>query len=117
MVLGGAGLFGVFPLACVVTTDVLAIPLTAMFTGLIFRDAAFEFRFKAIPSYHTSWDYTFAGNSLLVTFSRGIVIDVFINDFVVVDRRFAGLMLDWLTPLNLFYGLGLVAAYLLPGTA
>lgn len=49
LVLGGAGLFGAFPLAYAVITDALVIPLTAMLIGLIFRGVAFEFRFKAVP--------------------------------------------------------------------
>lgn len=66
--LGGAGLFGAFPLAYAVIIDALTIPLTAMLIGLIFRGVAFEFRFKATPS-HQFWDYAFAGGSLLATFS------------------------------------------------
>ena len=73
LVLGGAGLFGAFPLAYAVITDALVIPLTAMLIGLIFRGVAFEFRFKAVPSHRTFWDYAFAGGSLLATFSQGIV--------------------------------------------
>ncbi len=114
--LGGAGLFGAFPLAYAVITDALVIPLTAMLIGLIFRGVAFEFRFKAVPSHRIFWDYAFAGGSLLATFSRGIVVGAFINGFAVADRRFAGSTLDWLTPFNLFCGLGLVVAYLLLGT-
>ncbi len=52
LVLGGAGLFGAFPLAYAVITDPLVIPLTAMLIGLIFRGVAFEFRFKAVPASH-----------------------------------------------------------------
>ena len=44
------------------------------------------------------------------------VVGAFINGFAVADRRFAGSTLDWLTPFNLFCGLGLVVAYLLLGT-
>jgi cytochrome d ubiquinol oxidase subunit II len=100
LVLGGAGLFGAFPLAYAVITDALVIPLTAMLIGLIFRGVAFEFRFKAVPSHRTFWDYAFAGGSLLATFSQGIVVGAFINGFAVADRRFAGSTLDWLTPLT-----------------
>ncbi len=70
LVLGGAGLFGAFPLAYAVITDALVIPLTAMLIGLIFRGVAFEFRFKAVPSHRIFWDYAFAGGSLLATFSQ-----------------------------------------------
>ena len=116
LVLGGAGLFGAFPLAYAVITDALAIPLTAMLIGLIFRGVAFEFRFKATPSHPKFWDYSFVSGSLLATFSQGMVVGAVINGFEVADRRFAGSALDWLTPFSLFCGLGLVVAYMLLGT-
>ncbi|EFE08982.1 cytochrome d ubiquinol oxidase subunit II [Citrobacter youngae] len=116
LVLGGAGLFGAFPLAYAVIADALAIPLTMMLIGLIFRGVAFEFRFKATPSHRLFWDYAFAGGSLLATVSQGIVVGAVISGFDISGRRFAGSALDWLTPFNVFCGLGLVAAYLLLGT-
>ncbi|TKU71322.1 cytochrome d ubiquinol oxidase subunit II [Citrobacter sp. wls710] len=116
LVLGGAGVFGAFPLAYAVIADALAIPLTMMLIGLIFRGVAFEFRFKATPSHRLFWDYAFAGGSLLATVSQGIVVGAVINGFDIADRRFAGSALDWLTPFNVFCGLGLVAAYLLLGS-
>lgn len=116
LVLGGAGLFGAFPLAYAVITDALAIPLTAMLIGLIFRGVAFEFRSKATPSHQKFWDYSFVSGSLLATFSQGMVVGAVINGFEVADRRFAGSALDWLTPFSLFCGLGLVVAYMLLGT-
>lgn len=111
LVLGGAGLFGAFPLAYAVITDALVIPLTAMLIGLIFRGVAFEFRFKAVPSHRIFWDYAFAGGSLLATFSQGIVVGAFINGFAVADRRFAGSTLDWLTPFNLLASCALQVVY------
>ena len=54
LVLGGAALFGAFPLAYSVILDALAMPLTIMLVALIFRGVAFEFRFNAndILGYH-----------------------------------------------------------------
>lgn len=63
--LGGAGLFGAFPFAYAVIIDALAIPLTLMLIGLIFRGVAFEFRFQATPSHRPFWDRAFLGGSLL----------------------------------------------------
>lgn len=54
LVLGGAALYGAFPLAYAVIADALAIPLTVMLFGLIFRGVAFEFRFKATVSHAPS---------------------------------------------------------------
>ena len=48
LVLGGAALFGAFPLAYAVIIDALTIPLTLMLIGLIFRGVAFEFRLASL---------------------------------------------------------------------
>ncbi len=100
--LGGAGLFGAFPLAYAVIIDALSIPLTLMLIGLIFRGVAFEFRFQATPSHRPFWDRAFFGGSLLATFSQGVVVGAVINGFTVSGRTFSGGMFDWLTPFNLF---------------
>ncbi len=117
LVLGGAGLFGAFPLAYAVITDALTIPLTLMLIGLIFRGVAFEFRFKATEAHRPFWDTAFLSGSLLATFSQGVVVGAFINGFKVTGRTFSGGALDWLTPFNLFCGLGLVIAYALLGAS
>jgi cytochrome d ubiquinol oxidase subunit II len=117
LVLGGAGLFGAFPLAYAVITDALTIPLTLMLIGLIFRGVAFEFRFKATEAHRPFWDKAFLSGSLLATFSQGVVVGAFINGFKVTGRTFSGSALDWLTPFNLFCGLGLVIAYALLGAS
>ncbi|AGB82917.1 cytochrome d oxidase cyd, subunit II [Serratia sp. FGI94] len=115
LVLGGAGLFGAFPLAYSVILDALAIPLTLMLIGLIFRGVAFEFRFKATADKRHIWDKAFIGGSLLATFCQGIVVGAILNGFPVENRAYAGGPLDWLTPFALFCGLGLVVAYALLG--
>lgn len=117
LVLGGAGLFGAFPLAYAVITDALTIPLTLMLIGLIFRGVAFEFRFKATEAHRPFWDKAFLSGSLLATFSQGVVVGAFINGFKVTGRTFSGGALDWLMPFNLFCGLGLVIAYALLGAS
>ena len=115
LVLGGAALFGAFPLAYAVIIDALAIPLTLMLIGLIFRGVAFEFRFQATPSHRPFWDSAFLGGSLLATFTQGMVVGAVINGFSVTGRAFSGGLFDWLTPFTLFCGLGLTVAYALLG--
>ena len=117
LVLGGAGLFGAFPLAYAVIIDALTIPLTLMLIGLIFRGVAFEFRFKATEAHRPFWDKAFLSGSLLATFTQGVVVGAFINGFQVSGRNFSGGALDWLTPFNLFCGVGLVIAYALLGAS
>ncbi|MEQ1962482.1 cytochrome d ubiquinol oxidase subunit II [Xenorhabdus khoisanae] len=115
LVLGGAGLFGAFPLAYTVILDALAIPLTIMLLGLIFRGVAFEFRFKATPGHQHLWDKAFIIGSILATFMQGIVVGAVIEGFPVENRVYAGGYFDWLAPFPLFCGLGLVVAYALLG--
>lgn len=115
LVLGGAALYGAFPLAYSVILDALAMPLTIMLFGLIFRGVAFEFRFKASEDKRHIWDKSFIAGSLIATFFQGVVVGAVINGMPVVNRVYAGGSMDWFTPFTLFCGLGLVVAYALLG--
>jgi cytochrome d ubiquinol oxidase subunit II len=115
LVLGGAALFGAFPLAYSVVLSALYLPLILMLLGLIFRGVAFEFRFKARPEKRHLWDKAFIGGSIAATFFQGVALGTYIEGLPVVDRAFAGGSLDWLAPFPLFCGLGLIAAYALLG--
>ncbi|MCS4063885.1 cytochrome bd-I ubiquinol oxidase subunit 2 apoprotein [Pseudomonas putida] len=115
LVLGGAGLFGAFPMAYAVVLEALYLPLILMLIGLIFRGVAFEFRFKATADKRHIWDKAFIGGSLVATFFQGVALGAFLEGFKVVDRHFAGGTLDWLTPFSLFCGVGLIVAYTLLG--
>ena len=116
LVLGGAALYGAFPLAYGVILEALYLPLIFMLAGLIFRGVAFEFRFKAPAEKRHLWDWAFIGGSLLATFSQGVVIGAYVAGIPVVDRQFAGGGLDWLAPFPLVCGVGLVIAYALLGS-
>ena len=70
LVLGGAGLLVAFPLAYSVVLTAFYLPLVLMLVGLIFRGVAFEFRFKVPAGKRRMWDKSFAGGSLVATFSR-----------------------------------------------
>jgi len=116
LVLGGAGLFGAFPLAYSVVLSALYLPLIFMLIGLIFRGVAFEFRFKVHEGKEGIWDSSFIVGSFLATFCQGVALGTFIDGIPVVDQQFAGGSLDWLNPFPLFCGIGLVAAYALLGS-
>lgn len=115
LVMGGAGLFGAFPLAYAIVLDALALPITVMVIALVFRGVAFEFRFKATADKQHIWDKAFIGGSLVATFCQGVVIGAFLNGFSVVDRTYVGGRIDWLTPFPVFCGLALIVAYALLG--
>ena len=97
LVLGGAALFGAFPLAYAVILDALAMPLTLMLVALIFRGVAFEFRFKADDNHKGFWDKSFIFGSILATFMQGIVVGSVVQGLPVVNRTFVGNYFDWLS--------------------
>jgi len=110
LILGGGGLFAVFPLAYSVLLTAFYAPLIAMLLALIFRGVAFEFRFR--DRAHTPlWDVAFAGGSTVAALCQGIMLGAFIQGIAVEGRSYAGGWFDWLTPFSLFTGLALVIAY------
>ena len=117
LILGGAALFGAFPLAYAVIADALSIPITLMLFGLIFRGVAFEFRFKATEHHRPFWDKAFIGGSFLATFMQGISVGTLLNGIQVTGRVFTGDVMGWLAPFPLFCGVGLVLAYALLGSS
>jgi cytochrome d ubiquinol oxidase subunit II len=117
LVLGGAGLFGAFPLAYAVILPALYLPLTMMLIGLIFRGVAFEFRFKASDRGRRWWDLAFACGSALAALMQGVALGAFIQGFTVENRAFAWGPFDWMTPFALFVGVALVLGYALLGAA
>jgi cytochrome d ubiquinol oxidase subunit II len=114
LVLGGAALFGAFPLAYAVILPGTYLPLLIMLIALIFRGVAFEFRFKSTTS-RKWWDRAFHYGSLLATIAQGLVLGAFIQGFDVEDRTFVGSMLDWLTPFAVLTAVALVFGYALLG--
>ncbi|MBS0236478.1 MAG: cytochrome d ubiquinol oxidase subunit II [Proteobacteria bacterium] len=116
LVLGGGGLFAVFPLAFATLMPALYVPIILMLMALVLRGVAFEFRFKV----HTSlgrkiWDGAFHYGSLFAAFCQGIILGTFVQGVKVVDNKFAGGILDWLTPFALMTGMALVCGYILLG--
>ncbi len=73
LVLGGGGLFAVFPLAYSIIMPALYAPIIAMLLALVFRGVAFEFRWKTVRGKFL-WDWAFAGGSMLAAFSQGIAL-------------------------------------------
>src|SRR5690625_3955234 len=86
LVLGGGGLFAVFPLAYAIIMPALYFPVLLMLIALIFRGVAFEFRFKAPPHRRRLWDYSFNVGSIVATFSQGLVLGGFLQGFTIKGR-------------------------------
>jgi cytochrome d ubiquinol oxidase subunit II len=116
LVLGGGGLFAVFPLAYAILLPALYIPLTVMLLALIFRGVAFEMRFRARHAREQRrWDWSFMVGSFVAAFCQGIALGAFVQGVKVSGRAYAGGWWDWLTPFSLVTGLSLVAGYGLLG--
>jgi len=114
LVLGGGGLFAVFPLAYATILPALYAPLIAMLIGLIFRGVSFEFRHRTKRGRFL-WDWGFAGGSILAAFAQGITLGALVQGIEVSGRAYAGGWWDWLTPFSLLTGVGLVVGYALLG--
>lgn len=110
MVLGGAGLYAAFPVVYSAVLSALYLPILLMVVALIFRGVAFEFRFKANRTRYV-WDQAFIWGSILASFLQGVILGAYIQGINIVNARYAGGGLDWLTPFSVFTGIGVVVVY------
>ncbi|WP_345292674.1 cytochrome d ubiquinol oxidase subunit II [Kangiella marina] len=115
LVLGGGGLFAVFPLAYAIILPALYMPIILMLMGLIFRGVAFEFHWRARKSQHL-WDKGFAIGSLVAALCQGIALGALVQGIAVEGRAYAGGWWDWLTPFSMTTGIALVVGYVLLGS-
>lgn len=114
LVLGGVTLWAGFPLAFAVIMPAVYLPVIVLLLALVFRGVAFEFRWAAKPHHH-AWDAAFAGGSALAAFAQGLVLGGMLQEIKVVDGRFGGGPLDWLTPFSIMCGCGVTVGYALLG--
>ncbi|MGL6259582.1 cytochrome d ubiquinol oxidase subunit II [Vibrio sp. WXL103] len=114
LVLGGGGLFAVFPLAYAVLMPALYAPLIIMLLGLILRGVSFEYRFRTKRGKFL-WDGAFFFGSLMATLMQGVMLGTMLQGISVEGRAFSGSWFDWLTPFSVFCALGLMCAYTLLG--
>ncbi|MGH7003265.1 MAG: cytochrome d ubiquinol oxidase subunit II [Alphaproteobacteria bacterium] len=111
LVLGGAVLFAAFPLAYAVALPAFYIPLMAMLFALIFRGVSFELRFKS--DRPRLWDWAFGLGSAVAAFAQGVLLGGLVQGVKVSNNAFAGGSFDWLTPLGIAAGFGVMAGYAL----
>jgi cytochrome d ubiquinol oxidase subunit II len=114
LILGGAVLFGAFPLAYAAALPAFYLPLMLMLLALVFRGVAFEFRIKANTS-RRFWTWAFTLGSLIAAFCQGVILGGLINGVQLVDGRFAGGAFDWLGWFPLLCGVGVASGYALLG--
>jgi cytochrome d ubiquinol oxidase subunit II len=116
LVLGGAGLFAVFPLAYGLVMTAQYPTILAMLLALIFRGVAFEFRFRARSAGgRQAWDLAFFGGSLLAAFAQGLTLGGLLHGVAEKNGAYAGGWWDWLEPFTLLCGVAVVVGYTLLG--
>lgn len=115
LVLGGGGLFAVFPLAYSIIMPALYAPIFIMLLALVFRGVAFEFRWKSDNRKYL-WDWAFAGGSLVATFAQGVALGALVQGIPVTGRAYSGGWWDWLSAFSLLTGVALVVGYALLGS-
>lgn len=115
LVLGGAGLFAVFPAAYSILLPALYAPILLMLIALVWRGVSFEFRFKADRSRRL-WDISFSFGGVVAAVCQGLVLGTVVQGFEVRNGEYAGGPFDWLTPFTLLTGVSVVAGYALLGS-
>lgn len=118
LVLGGGGLFAVFPMAYGIIMPALYPTIIAMLLALVFRGVAFEFRFRATSrAGRAAWDTAFFGGSTVAALCQGLTLGGLLQGIHVVGRSYAGGWFDWLTPFTVLCGIATVVGYALLGAA
>lgn len=114
LVLGGGGLFAVFPLAYAVIMPALYMPIILMLLALIFRGVAFEYRWRT-QRRKPVWNVAFFGGSIVAAFMQGIALGALVQGIEFADRANAGGWWDWLSVFSLLTGFAVVVGYALLG--
>ena len=114
LVLGGGGLFAVFPLAYAIVMPALYPLIIAMLLGLIFRGVAFEFVHRT-ERLKWFWEFGFWGGSLIATIAQGMALGALVQGITVEGRAYGGGNWDWFTPFSMLTALALVIGYALLG--
>ena len=114
LVLGGGGLFAVFPLAYAVIMPALYMPMTVMLLALVFRGVSFEYRWRT-TRWKGVWDVAFFGGSVVAAMCQGIALGALVQGIEVTGRAYSGGWFDWLTPFSILTGVAVVVGYALLG--
>jgi cytochrome d ubiquinol oxidase subunit II len=116
LILGGGGLFAVFPLAYSVIMSALYPTIIAMLLCLVFRGVAFEFRFRAATRRGRKlWDFAFFAGSTGAALSQGLTLGGLLQGIKVTGRVYSGGWFDWLTGFTVLCGVSVVVGYALLG--
>lgn len=113
LVVVGASLFAAFPAVYAVFLGAFYIPVLLLLFGLIFRGVAFAFRGRGGPEW--LWDWGFGIGSIVVAFVQGAAVGAILGGVRVENHQYVGGPFEWLRPLPIVCGVGLVFGYALLG--
>jgi cytochrome d ubiquinol oxidase subunit II len=113
LIVVGASLFAAFPMVYSVFLAAFYIPVLLLLLGLIFRGVAFEFRARGAAA--KLWDGGFTFGSIVAAFVQGAAVGAMIRGIPVDNGQFSGGSFDWVAPLPILCGIGLVIGYALLG--
>lgn len=114
LVMGGGGLFAVFPLAYATVLPALYMPIIIMLLALVFRGVAFEYRWRT-ERWKGVWDVSFFGGSFIAALMQGIALGALVQGIEIENRAYAGGWWDWLSPFSVLTGFAVVSGYTLLG--
>jgi cytochrome d ubiquinol oxidase subunit II len=114
LIVGGGGLFAVFPLAYAVILPALYMPIILMLLALVFRGVAFEYRWRTVR-WQKVWDIAFSGGSVVAAMMQGITLGALVQGIEIAGRSYSGGWWDWLTPFSLLIGCAVIIGYALLG--
>ena len=114
LVVIGASLFAAFPVVYSVFLPAFYIPVLLLLFGLVFRGVAFEFRYRGAKAF---WDGSFCLGSIVAAFVQGAAVGAMIRGVPVANGQYAGGAFEWLAPLPVLTGIGLVFGYALLGAS
>jgi cytochrome d ubiquinol oxidase subunit II len=112
LVVVGTSLFAAFPTAYAVFLPAFYIPVLLLLFGLMFRGVAFEFRHAGARRL---WHTGFYLGSAVAAFVQGAAVGAMIRGIPVANGQYVGGAFDWLAPLPILCGIGLVLGYALLG--
>ena len=112
LVVIGASLFAAFPTVYSVFLPAFYIPVLLLLVALIFRGVGFEYRYRGGKGF---WDGGFFVGSTLAAFVQGAALGAMIRGIPVTNGQYSGGAFDWLAPLPVLTGIGLVFGYALLG--
>ncbi|MHC8410712.1 cytochrome d ubiquinol oxidase subunit II [Pseudomonas sp. Hz4] len=112
LVLGGGGLFALFPLAYAILLPALYLPFILMFLALILRAVALEFRdYASSAKIKRGVDGLLLGGSLLAGGSQGMVLGTLVQGVPNHAGQYSGDGWEWLAMFPLYCGAVLVVGY------